>query len=499
MGRGRAGVASVALALFGAWAAFGAGTASASTWKLVDLPDDGVRASLYGISCPTERLCVAVGGNNTIVSSDDPARGGSAWRIVRPGGGFQIPFSTPSSASTSSSRYGGGQIRGVSCPSTGLCVAASFEGDVYSSTNPTGPVAAWKVVPLSAENEPNVHMGGISCPSPSLCVAAAYGGKVAVSTNPTGDQSAWTVVELAVPYDLRGISCASVSLCVAVGNEGGIVVSTDPTGGPAAWQPVGQPAGEGSMNGVSCPSPALCVTANAGRIVSSTNPVVPASWKAVAASSGLPVKGVACPTVSACAAIDNNADVIVSTDPTGGPGAWSFKNLLPYDDPSTTGEVHVGNGMFAISCPTTELCATAGQEYRLLVSADPFAPDEPKAAAGGKSKRPRVVITRHPAKRTEAQKGGTPVLFRFRAVGAKARGFRCKLAGKRFKPCGSPRRYELGRGKHVFKVRAVAAEGRRPGPVESFHFRIGGLTERPPPGSCPEGDGGSPRKPCVNG
>lgn len=497
MGLGRARAAALALALLGTWAALGAGAASASTWKLVDLPDDGVSASLHGISCPTERLCVAVGGNNTIVSSDDPARGGSAWRIVRPGGGFQIPFGEPGPAAISSSSYGGGQIRGVSCPSTGLCVAASFEGDVYSSTNPTGPVAAWKVVPLTAENQPNVHMGGISCPSPSLCVAAAYGGKVAVSTNPTGDQSAWTVVELAVPYDLRGVSCASVSLCVAVGNEGSIVVSTDPTGGPAAWQPVGQPAGEGSMNGVSCPSPALCVTGNAGRIVSSTNPTAASSWKAIAAGSGLPVKGVACPAVSACAAIDNNADVIVSTNPTGGPGAWSFKNLLPYDDPSTTGEVHEGNGMFAISCATTELCATAGQEYRLLVSTDPFAPDVLKGAAGGKSKRPRVVITRHPAKRIETKRGGTPVLFRFRAVGAKARGFRCKLTGGRSRPCSSPKRYKLGPGKRVFKVRAIAAEGRLLGPVETFHFRIGKLTEPPPVGSCPEGTS-DPGQPCVN-
>lgn len=503
MGTRRAGRGSVVLVLLAAWAAFAAGPAAASTWKLVDLPEEGVQAALYGISCPTAQLCVAVGGNNTIASSANPAGGREAWRVVRPGGGIQAEQTDPSTAPppgpSAGFIFGGGQIRGVSCPTAGLCVAASFEGDLYSSTDPTGPASAWKVVPLTAENEPNVHMGGVSCPSPALCVAAAYGGKVAVSTNPTGDRAAWAVFELAQPYDLRGVSCASVSLCVAVGNEGSIVVSTDPTAGPAAWQSVGRPAGEGSMNDASCPSPTLCVAASAGRIVTATNPAAAGSWKAVAAGSGLPVKGVSCPTVAACALVDNNADVIVSTDPTGGPGAWSFKNLIPYWETAGPDEPLRLNGMFAIDCASTELCAAAGQEYQLLVSTDPFAPDRAKGeGAAGKSKRPRVVLTRHPAKRTEAKRGGTPVLFRFRAVGARARGFQCKLAGKRFRACGSPRRYELGRGKHVFKVRALPAEGRRPGPVKVFHFRVGKLTERPPVGSCPNGGGDSFRNPCVN-
>jgi hypothetical protein len=329
-------------------------------------------------------------------------------------------------------------------------------------------------------------------------VAAAYGGKVAVSTNPTGDRADWTLIELAQPYDLRGVSCASVSLCVVVGNEGSVLVSSEPTAGTAAWRLVGRPAGEGSMNGASCPAPALCVTASAGRIVTSTSPGDPASWKTIAAGSGLPVKGVSCPTASACAAVDNNADVIVSTNPTGGPSAWSFKNVIPYWETAAADQPLKLNGMFAVSCATTELCATAGQAYQLMISTDPFAPDQLPKPAAANSKLPRVAITRHPAKRTDAKRGGTPVLFRFRAIGARARGFRCKLAGKRFAPCRSPRRYKLGRGKHAFKVRAIAAEDRRPGPVAVVHFRIGGLTERPPPGSCPEGSGGSIGQPCVN-
>lgn len=476
-------VLAVALGLLGA------GSASASTWKLIDLPDEGVRAALYGVSCPSPSLCVAVGGNNTIASSTDPAAGVRAWGTVHP-----VPLAAPLGI-PSSYTYGGGQIRGVSCPSAGFCVAASFEGDIYSSTNPTGPASAWKMVPLTAEKEPNIHMGGISCPTPSFCVTVALGGKVVVSSNPGGERVDWTVIELAAPYDLRGVSCASVSLCVAVDNEGAVVVSTAPAAGPSAWVSVGQPGGLLSLNGVSCPSATLCVSANAGRVITSSNPSLTSAWKSVAAGSGLPVKGVSCPTASACAAVDNNADVMVSANPTGGSGAWSFKNVLPFNGKDGAAEgVFETNGMFAISCATTALCVAAGQEYRLLVSTNPFEDDAPKVPIR-KGGRPHVVITQHPAKRVEARKGGTPVRFGFRAVG-KAQRFKCKLAGRRFKACTSPVRYRVGRGKLAFKVRALAPGGGA-GPIATFHFRVGKLTERPPVGSCPEGSGGSVGAPCV--
>ncbi|MGE0065860.1 MAG: hypothetical protein AB7T48_00755 [Solirubrobacterales bacterium] len=49
----------------------------------------------------------------------------------------------------------------------------------------------------------------------------------------------------------------------------------------------------------------------------------------------------------------------------------------------------------------------------------------------------------------------------------------------------------------------VNSSGSRPwpgggaGPIATFHFRVGKLTERPPVGSCPEGSGGSVGAPCV--
>jgi len=414
--------------------------------------------------------------------------------VVRPGGGYE-----GTGISSGPVVYPGGQIRGVSCPTIGFCLAASFEGELYSSSDPTGPVSAWKIVPTQGEKEPNLHMTGISCPSPGFCVAVAYGGKVIFSTDPAGDRSAWTITDLAQPFDLRGVSCPSASLCVAVGNEGNIITSTDPSGGPSAWRSAGAPAGGEGLNGVSCPSPSLCVTSNADQIITSTDPAGgPSGWKVANAGTGLPAKGVSCPSIIACSVVDNNADVNVSTDPTGGPGAWWFKNVLPFNwegtrEGSGPGE---GNGMFGLSCVFMSLCVAVGQDQQVLTSTDPFTPDIQRASARRKTKRPHVVITRHPAKRLDRRKSGVKVTFGFRAIGNAAR-FKCRTHGRRFRTCKSPLRYRAGRGKHVFRVRAIAPGGAG-GPVASFHFRVGSLTEVAPVGSCPAHRVAPPFDPCIN-
>lgn len=467
--------------------------ASASTWTVTKLKDDQVGGPLFGISCPSTDLCVATGSDSLVATSTNPTGGRNAWKVFHPGGTEEIQEVPEGSKGVV---FPGAQIRGVSCPTTELCVGVSLTGSIFSSTSPTGGSLAWKIVPLGGEKEPHIHMTGISCPSTTLCVAVAYGSKVVFSTNPTGDRAAWTVVELADPLDFRGVSCPSVSLCVAVDNEGKIVASANPTGPAAAWTPAVSPAGVNGLNGIDCPSVSLCVTGNAGQIITSTNPAASA-WNAVAAGTGLPIKGVSCPALTACAAIDNNADAIVSTNPTGPAAAWSFTNVLP--SPSTP--EGTPNGMFAISCPATSLCAAAGQSEQIIISTDPFAADPLNVP--GRSKRLRVVITHHPAKRVNPGKRGARVTFRFHAigVGAKAAHFRCKLSGRGFRPCKSPRHYRAGGGPHIFRVRAMVPGGAK-SPPASFHFRVGALAEPQPVGSCrpkpPNFPPGQPFEPCIN-
>ena len=65
-------------------------------------------------------------------------------------------------------------LNGVSCPTSGLCVALDQSGDVITSTKPTTGAAAWKVT----------HLGGslnaVSCPTRDFCVAVGYGGLLGV-------------------------------------------------------------------------------------------------------------------------------------------------------------------------------------------------------------------------------------------------------------------------------------------------------------------------------
>ncbi len=452
-------------------------SAPASTWTVRQLSDGPTMAFLWGVSCPTESLCAAVGTNGTVATSTDPAGPASSWATVHPEGYFEAP---------GGGAYMGNAIRGVSCPDPGFCAAAGPQGNLLVSTDPTGSASAWRIAELGLEA---TRMTAISCPTRSLCVAVAYAGKVIASTNPTGGASAWTITELEVPLDLLGVSCASASLCAAVDNEGRIAVSTDPTGGASAWQLAGAPAGDGSLNGISCPALSLCLTGNAGQMIFSTDPGGGlGSWKAVDAGTGLPVKGVSCPSTGACAAVDNNADVIVSTEPTGSGDAWSFENVIP---PPSTPEGQP-NGMFGISCPSRSLCVAVGKDSQIIASTNPFAEERIPIRRG---RGPRVRITRHPPKRIDARRGGVRVVFGFRAIG-KASRFKCRIDRRRFARCRSPRRYEVGRGKHVFRVFAIAPTGLK-GPRAAFHFRVGRLIERRPVGSCKPGQESRLGSPCI--
>ena len=202
--------------------------------------------------------------------------------------------------------FGGRQVRGVSCPSPQLCVAVTFDGLIYTSTSPTANADAWSVTDLDGDG-PNTHLYGVSCPSPSFCAASAGQGKIVTSTNPTGGAAAWTTTQLETPLELRGISCVSPSLCVAVGdngddarpvgsNNGEIAVSTNPLSG--VWQRVEMPA-RGSLFGISCPSPALCVTGDRfGNLLVSTNPIgAPSAWAKADGGGTVQLTAFDCPSI----------------------------------------------------------------------------------------------------------------------------------------------------------------------------------------------------------
>jgi hypothetical protein len=162
------------------------------------------------------------------------------------------------------------------------------------------------------------------------------------------------------PGELATVSCPSTSLCVAFDANGNVLTSTDPAGGASTWSApihvgasnVNGQGGEG-FGAISCPTVSLCVRVDwSGNVVASTNPTGgPSAWTAPAnidPGVGDLMVGVTCSPGGLCVAFDEQGNAIVSTNPTGGASAWSAPvQVLP-------------EGLQAMSCPSSTLCVGTG-------------------------------------------------------------------------------------------------------------------------------------------
>jgi hypothetical protein len=321
-------------------------TGGASAWKDTTISTSG---STFSVSCPTTKLCViagAVEGKLSVITSTDPTGGAGAW--------------TPATIS--------GFIGSLSCPSESLCVIASGS-DITSSTDPTGGSGAWTTV-----SSPDHKLDSVNCPSTALCVATDYAGNVVTSTNPTGGEGAWTVANVDETNIVDGVWCPSTALCVAVDSYGRTITSTDPTGGSSAWTAhTIDPGTTNSFTGISCSSASLCAAVdNSSNIVTSTSPASkPSLWTVTSIGSGEANRfsAISCPSTSLCVATDysdlgedETAYVLTSTDPTGGIGAWTR---------TTFHEFNGLGGAKALSCPTTKLCVSANFFNGITTSTNP--------------------------------------------------------------------------------------------------------------------------------
>jgi hypothetical protein len=478
-----------AIVCAGLFAALGSTPAFAAGWQLRELPiGEPIHASLHGVSCPSASLCVAVGETDSIAVSTSPTGGAGDWRIVQPYDAAvesdnrcfdpsrPVPVEAPCPVPP---QYR--QLRAVDCPTTTLCVAVSFDGYVYSTTDPTGPAGSWHLADVDGR-ERDTHLESVSCPDPGFCVAVSgdrnTAGKVLTSTDPTGPGTAWQEAQLDPSLDLRGVSCVSRSFCLAVASKGRILRSTDPQGGAAAWESIGTPGGPGDLEAVACvdSSSFLCLAGNVGGNLLSTTAAGAelSTWRETNGGASVQVTGASCPSPTRCVAVDNNGDVTTSSDP-GAAGSWSSVNLIEYTPPANRQPVL--NALFAASCPASDLCVLAGTRGRIFTSTDPFAagPSSAPGSAGpgrGKSRRliarPRTKLLKADGFREITRHQRLKARFRFFA-NAKVRGFLCKRDRQRYRRCHSPLRYWVPLGDHVLRVRAIGVTGLR-GPVATIRF-----------------------------
>jgi hypothetical protein len=174
-------------------------------------------AQLSSVSCASASLCVAV-GYYTACTADffcfqtgpaeaittDPAGGARSWRLANLGGWI---------------------LNSVSCPTTKLCVAVGegatqspsgqLDSVVLASTHPTVGTA-WTLAAVDRVNT----LDRVSCATATQCVAVDASGNAISSTNPTGGAGAWRLARLTA-NKLTGISCPAISMCVAVDDAGG--------------------------------------------------------------------------------------------------------------------------------------------------------------------------------------------------------------------------------------------------------------------------------------
>ncbi len=511
-GRQIAAIAVCAVMLGGLARSADAASTGGADWTMSKLPGLAAKLFLLNVSCPSESLCVATGSQNVIASSTNPTGGPGAWKVIYAGEGFyksppggEGHFEIPSGPVISNR-----QIQGVSCPTTHLCVAVTTLGQIYSTTDPTGPASSWNVTEVPIEGG-NTHLYGVSCPTASLCVAVSgrrvNRGKVFTSTDPTGGPEAWHLTNLGESFDLRAISCSSANLCVAAGANGELLASTDPTGGASAWTNLGSPGGSGSLQTISCTS-GLCLSGNnEGNLLTSTSPLQASSWRQRNGGGSVLVTGTSCPSSSACIAVDTNGHVSTSTDPSGGAPAWTSTVVAPFSPETEEFDPEHPNGLFGASCLSESFCVVVGSGGQIYTSTNPFAAPltstknttaESRRRPHG-PKRPKVTIGKlkfltpepsFPRRQLPRVPKKVHVQVRFRANGS-VRRYECKI-DRGFRTCHSPERFWVEKDNskfriYDFRVRAIGVTGLR-GPIASKRLWTGEKCS-PHRGGCLTGGG----------
>jgi hypothetical protein len=234
---------------------------------------------------------------------------------------------------------------------------------------------------------------GVSCPSQSMCVAigqstnpSVFGGRPMRTFLTSAGQGSknWTLDTL-VPtgYDyyanptITAVSCPwSTTTCVATDNYGNVFTSTNPAGGTSTW---GQPvqvdpsptppnqyaidAGY-TLTSISCPYTSMCAAGDTqGNIVYSTNPTGGAgAWAVKSVDPGHVINGVSCPSFGECVAVDNAGNVIVAI-------GSSASNQKAVNANWTVSHVDGNNSILSISC-FNYLCAAGDSAGNILTNTD---------------------------------------------------------------------------------------------------------------------------------
>jgi hypothetical protein len=320
----------------------------------------------------------------------------------------------------------GNSLTSMACPysyPSTVCIAADDAGNVLSTTNPSGGAGAWTTAHIDGTNA----LAGVSCGSAG-CVAVDDLGNAITANEPTASASAWTAAAIdPANGGLTGAACpvldiTSVSFCVTVDQAGNVLASAVPAHGASSWTSEHVDAAGGHFTGVSCVAFAsLCVAFDdLGNIAVSTEPLEPGWTLTHIDTNGLTSMSCEIVLVTTCVATDTAGNVITSSNPSGGAGAWTPSAVdshglagvscaFGYEVPPLCGAVDDAGdaltstnplggastwastsidgttALTAISCPSIELCVAADSQGNVLTGIPSPPAKEEKPSGGGGS------------------------------------------------------------------------------------------------------------------
>lgn len=232
----------------------------------------------------------------------------------------------------------------VACPTASECIAVGGSGHVLVSKN-KGLTWATQFVPTGH------YLYGIACLGGARCIAVGDAGTVLVSGH---DNDTWSQVHSGTEQPLSSVACPGDGRCYAVG-DGGVVLATQDGG--SSWRRVS--FGSEVVDGVACGSITRCaaVTSNADQDLRTSDGT---SWSAATVPSGpffalFPMNGISCSGVT-CVSVGGHGFLARSTDEG---AAWSFVQ-------SAASVV----GLDGVACFTVNRCIAVGSGGAILTTND---------------------------------------------------------------------------------------------------------------------------------